>query len=78
MLFDKIKSHIIELKAGDKVPVTTLFNSHYVYKGLRKYVIEHLKGYLIFETKIKERPIKIYFALIIFNNLFIRFKTPSK
>jgi len=60
----KIKSHIVEFKMGKVVPMTTLFNSHFVNDLARKYVVQHLKGYLIFEVELEGHKIELYFALL--------------
>ena len=60
----KIKSHIVEFKTGKVVPMTTLFNSHFVNDLARKYVVQHLKGYLIFEVELEGHKIELYFALL--------------
>jgi len=51
-LLGKIKSNIIEHKGGKEIPLTDLFNSHFVSQPIREYVIKSFKGYLIFEADI--------------------------
>ena len=68
-LLGKIKSNIIEHKGGKEIPLTDLFNSHFVSQPIREYVIKSFKGYLIFEADILDHHIKIHFALLNSNDL---------
>ena len=63
-LLGKVKSHIQEFAQEKEIPYTELFNSHFVTKSVREYVIKHIKGYLIFETEILNHKIHFYFALL--------------
>ena len=63
-LLGKINSHIQEFSKGEQVPLTDLFNSHFVVESIRNYVTKHIKGYLIFDTTILNHQIRFYFALL--------------
>ena len=68
-LLGKVKSHIQQFPQGKQIPLTDLFNSHFVSKSIRKYVKDHLKGYLIFEAEILNHKICFYFALLQDNDM---------
>ena len=73
-LLGKIKSHIQEFSKGDKIPLTDLFNSRFVVEPIRNYVIENIKGYLIFDATILNHNIRFYFALLQSDDLLKSYK----
>ncbi len=60
----KIKYKMHTISHFSLMPTSTLFNSNYISAKNKTYIEEHTKGYLMYNCKLLDREIIIYFALM--------------
>ena len=62
----RIKTHLKDKEESKEqlVPPWLLHESKYIPDFIRSYIIQHLKGYVIYKLKIGDRNVEIYFGIL--------------